>query len=634
MSSGADTASLNDAPSALWRNVSFHLLWSSTFASGVGDRMAMLAAMAMLGYAGEGAENSSISSAVDFFFFLPYLLWSPFAGWMADRLPRKWLMFAADELRGLFVLTALWFMPAVTGQAMAEHQWWMVWAMMCAIGVMAATFVPAKMSIVPNVVGPALLTRGNAAVVSMGVIGNMIGFLIGGSLTEQSIRGAIGVSAGCYMISGLFWIFLKTPWQAPRGAAAAAGMTLAGEPALHGPIHALREINDGARYAIRHRPVIVLIITSALVWTGTAIYMPSLAVINVTFFEGKIASLSLLLASVGIGMLVGSIALGLMNPRLGSELLITGGLFGCGLFIGLQMVVQSYPWGIVMALATGFSAAVLLVPLNTLIQRITPDHIRGRVFAAKEVGVEFGKVVIAGVIWRVPGTDPYMRPLCGALAMGLIVAGMFGVWRFVLRGPHRTAEQNLLWRLTRLYVFTFHRLTVVGKANVPREGPVVLVSNHTAGVDAPLIQAVVSRRVRWLMAAEYRYPMLWWFWRVTEPVMVARSGRDAAAVRQAVRLLRQGELVGIFPEGGINHDREPLKQFFGGAAMLAMHSGARIVPVYISGTPRCPRAFDSLFRLSRSRVVIGRSFTIGRTIGDRDGAAAMIRDRVMALADK
>ena len=94
-------------PAALWRNVSFHLLWSSTFASGVGDRLIMNAALPMLGYGPESAENASIQAGIQFFFFLPYLLWSPFAGWLSDRLPRKWIMFAADETRGIILLLQL-----------------------------------------------------------------------------------------------------------------------------------------------------------------------------------------------------------------------------------------------------------------------------------------------------------------------------------------------------------------------------------------------------------------------------------------------------------------------------------------------------------------------------------------------
>ncbi|MDH3585414.1 MAG: MFS transporter, partial [Phycisphaerae bacterium] len=445
-----------DQPPPLWRNVSFHLLWTSTFFSGVGDRMIMNAALGMLGYpigdaieAGAASEVASIQAGIQFFFFLPYLLWSPMAGWLTDRLPRKWILFTADELRGLIVLAAVALLPAGVEVVAEEHRW-MVLGVILLVGVMAATFVPAKLSIVPNVVGWEMLTRANAAVVSMGIIGNLIGFIVGGLMVEHSLRAMILTSSGCYLVSGLFWLFLKTPWKKrPR------------EKVLRVD-HPVRDIRQGLRYALHHRPIRMLILTLALIWTGVAVYMPALAVVNVELYGQGAKGLMYVMAPVGLGMLLAAVVVGVLNPRVGNELLIALGLLLCAVFIGLQMIVPSFGLGVAIALGTGIGAGLILVPLNTMLQRCSADHVRGRVFAAKEVVQELGQVVVSCVIWQAgAAANPAMRPITGAYALLLIVAAVWGFRRYVLVGPMATGLQNFLWRFCRLYCQTVHRLVVV-----------------------------------------------------------------------------------------------------------------------------------------------------------------------------
>lgn len=621
-SSVPDTAVVK--PPTLGRNVSFHLLWSSVFASGVGDRLAMMAALGMLGYAEEGVDNSSVMSGIDFYFFLPYLLWSPIAGWLADRLPRKWLMFAADELRAVVIVLAWVLIPAAKEGPLPADQQWMVWGMICLIGVMAATFVPAKMSIVPSVVGYGSLQRANAVVVLMGVIGNLVGFFIT-AMVGSRVFEVILIASLCYGVSGWFWVFLKTPWK--------------GQPGVeHGPMRlrdVWRDIHAGMGYALRHKAVLVLIFIAAMAWTGTSIYMPALGVVNIELYGGDLQSLPTVMGCVGLGMLVGALVMGFINARLGTEVLITAGMIGCGASIALQMVVPWYGAGLMLAWMTGFWASVLLVPLNTLLQRMTADHIRGRVFASKEILVETGKVVVAGMIWQLPNTDRYMPTAGVVLGVVFVLAAVWGGWRYLFHGPNRSHVLNFLWRVSRLYVQAVHRLEVRGKHRVARRGAVLLVSNHTAGIDPTLIQSAVQREVRWMMAREYQLPGLGWFWRRYRPILVDRSKADTSALRAAMRELRAGEVVGLFPEGGINRPREGLQELGAGVAMLASGGGVTVQPVWVSGTPRTKRTLLAFFVPSHSRVVYGRPFRLTETeASDRALALRVIRERMLECAGK
>ena len=115
--------------------------------------MLMLAALALLGGLAKTADSSSIQASTQFFFFLPYLMFNIFGGWLADHLPRKWLLLACDEARGLILLGAFLALLSLSGNPiMPEHDHWRVYAALAGIGTFAAIFNPTRNAIVPQIV--------------------------------------------------------------------------------------------------------------------------------------------------------------------------------------------------------------------------------------------------------------------------------------------------------------------------------------------------------------------------------------------------------------------------------------------------------------------------------------------------
>lgn len=352
---------------------------------------------------------------------------------------------------------------------------------------------------------------------------------------------------------------------------------------------------------------------------GTAIYMPALSVVNVDVYRGSTDDLAVVMGCLGLGMLIGAILIGFLNTRYGSELLITAGMIGCAFFIALQMILPGYSLGLVIALFIGINASLLLVPLNTLLQRLTPDHIRGRVFAAREILVEAGKVLIAGLIWQAPGTDRFMQPTAVTLSAIMIIIAILSSFRYVFKGPHPKPIENFLWRIVRLYTTSCHRLQIIGKSYLPYQGPVLIVSNHTAGIDPMLIQSGALHHIRFLMATEYRNWQLNWFWRIAKPILVRRDGNDRSAIRAAVAALKQGLPVAIFPEGGLpTQPTSQIRAFHDGVTLIAKYTNTPIIPAYIHGTPHTDSTFGSYFRLSKSHLVFGKPFTYSDLINELD----------------
>ena len=130
------------------------------------------------------------------------------------------------------------------------------------------------------------------------------------------------------------------------------------------------------------------------------------------------------------------------------------------------------------------------------------------------------------------------------------------------------------------------RLRAVGVANIPKIGPAILAPNHTSVIDSFFLPALLPRRITFVGKAEYLDD---WKTRRLFPALgmipIDRSGGDAStrALDTAARLLEEGELFGIYPEGTRARDGY-LHKGHTGAARLSLRTGAPIVPVGILGT--------------------------------------------------
>jgi 1-acyl-sn-glycerol-3-phosphate acyltransferase len=168
--------------------------------------------------------------------------------------------------------------------------------------------------------------------------------------------------------------------------------------------------------------------------------------------------------------------------------------------------------------------------------------------------------------------------------------------------------------LMRLY----WRLQGRGAEHVPRSGPVLLVANHSSVLDPPAIGGVTPRPVSFLAKAElFGIPLFGGLIRRLNAYPVHREGADAAAMRMALRILERGETLLVFPEG----TRGPegvLRMGKPGVGMLAVLSGAPVVPVYVRGTGRSWPRGRRFPRPTKVTVTFGPPLRFG----DRGGASS------------
>jgi 1-acyl-sn-glycerol-3-phosphate acyltransferase len=184
------------------------------------------------------------------------------------------------------------------------------------------------------------------------------------------------------------------------------------------------------------------------------------------------------------------------------------------------------------------------------------------------------------------------------------------------------------------------RMQVEGRANIPRSGPIILTPNHISDCDPPAVGAALLRPVYFMAKAElFSIPILAPIIRRFHAFPVKRNEADRAALRRAEELLRAGQVLVIFPEGQLS-PTGTLQEMMSGGALLALRTGAPIVPVYLEGTNRIIPYGKIIPRWSCRRVVVrfGKPFYLKDLEESQDRRQALeegtarIRDAIVALA--
>jgi 1-acyl-sn-glycerol-3-phosphate acyltransferase len=188
--------------------------------------------------------------------------------------------------------------------------------------------------------------------------------------------------------------------------------------------------------------------------------------------------------------------------------------------------------------------------------------------------------------------------------------------------------------LVRLGLRSGWRVKVHGAQRVPSSGPVILAANHIGLLDGPALVAMTKRLTFAMVKREAFSGPVGRFLTHVGQISLNRREIDPQAIRRAIQVLRAGKVLGVFPEG-VRGSGE-VASAKGGAAYLAMVSGAPIVPVAILGT-REPGQSKS--QLPRSRgpihVVYGEPFTVPRSSWPRRKSVVaqwteVVRERMAA----
>lgn len=198
---------------------------------------------------------------------------------------------------------------------------------------------------------------------------------------------------------------------------------------------------------------------------------------------------------------------------------------------------------------------------------------------------------------------------------------------------------HLLYDLAHAIFFVLFKLffgyRIIGRENVPAEGPVILASNHASFLDPPFVGTGVWRRVNFV-AKEELFNKPWKKFILTrwKAMPIRREQLDKAALRTILDKLKAGEAVGLFPEGTRSPD-ENLLPGKPGIGMVVSMGKAPVVPVYIKGSWRTLGKVHTRLRPTPIALVYGKPIDFAGLEGGRGHERyQMISERIMAEIEK
>jgi len=172
---------------------------------------------------------------------------------------------------------------------------------------------------------------------------------------------------------------------------------------------------------------------------------------------------------------------------------------------------------------------------------------------------------------------------------------------------------NRIEGLNRLFCQRYHRLRYQ-PITLPAQGGAIVVANHISGLDPLLLAAASPRPLRFLIAKEYYdNPLLTWLYRLAGCIPVERTGKPEQAFKAALQALRDGEVVALFPQGGIHHPKRLPTRLKTGAVRLAYLTQSLVYPVHISGVRGMGGIIGGVLLRSHARVDCFESMSCEKT---------------------
>ncbi len=588
-------------PRNLLLNRNFILLWVAYGVSAMGDHLSEMAILKTRGVMETSTHATAVTARLTFLMFVPFFLFSTTTGWLADRLPRRGMMVLSDVARAaimfsfvsLMAMTSGWFDPSQAG----PEAWGPLLPIML-IGLFAAVFAPARSALLPTLIRENQLVRANGLIAGLGIIATMIAYKVGGWLAENHpAELAFRINAGTFVLSGVVLLLLRPPPQ-PR--------------VHHSGEGTVRELLAGLRYTACHRRVVELIGVAVLVWFCGPLVVSVIPALVRDAYGGTLSDIGDYRALLGLGFIIGAGLITLFGDALRGEIAITWSLFGIGASIAVMGLSAFLPLeaaslgalGAVGIVGAGLFGLGAMASFEALMQRIVPNRFRGRVFGVKELACNAAAMTATGLLgvpdW--PGLDQVVGYILCGVAVVTFVAG--GVTLYIRLG-RATLERSMAFaeNLNEFLTRFWYRLRRVGPSTIPRTGGAIITANHVCPADPLFIAAAAPyRKIGFMVAAEYAdWPVARFFIRLVECIPVRRDGSDMGPTKQAIRHVQAGKALGIFIEGGIVEPGQAGRPK-DGVALIALKTGAPVIPVHISGV----RYHDSVVRglLARHRACV------------------------------
>ena len=561
-------------------------------------------------------------------FILPFFLFSASAGQIAEKFEKSRLI----RYVKLFEIGAM----LIAVYAFHAHQIWLLFVVLFLMGVHSTVFGPIKYAILPQALKPDELVGGNGLVEMGTSMSVLIGMMAGGSLMAL---GDFGATAASILVVGIavvgYWVSRSIP-AAPATA-----------PDLKFNFNPASETVRVMRYVVKDRTIFNAILGISWFWFFGTVFTAQLPAYTQTYLGGGEGVLNLTLGLFSVGVGIGSLLCERLSGHKVEIGLVPFGSIGMTVFAvdlyfarplaatehgltAMQFLAAAGSLHIIIDLILiGLFAGLFIVPLFALVQSRTDRSELSRVIAGNNILNALFMVVSAGLG-------------LGLTAAGLTIPQIFlcvAVLNAVVAIYIYTLVPEFLMRfLSWILINTLYRIRTEGLDNIPEDGPALLVCNHVSFLDALIVGGSVRRPARFVMYYKiFNIPVMSFMFRTAKAIPIASAKEDPALLEAAFneidRALAEGEIVCIFPEGGLTLDGE-IGVFRNGVERIIARRPVPVVPMAIRGL------WGSIFSRRDSapgRMRLPRRFwscivlAVGEPVAAADVDAHMLEQRVRDL---
>jgi len=510
-------------------------------------------------------------------FILPFFLFSATAGQLAEKFEKTRII----RYVKLFEIAAM----AVAAAGFITHDVALLLVVLFMMGLHSTVFGPIKYAILPQALKPAELVGGNGLVEMGTQMAMLIGMIAGNALMRVAGVGpwlAAGATIGVAVVG-----YLASRRIPPAPATA---------PELKFNWNPVSETARVLRITHADRAVWNAVLGISWFWFFGTVLIAQLPIYTRETLggDGSVYTLVLTLFSVGSG--IGALLCEKLSGKRVEIGLVPLGAFGLTAF-GIDLYLARHgmaaargqdwlaflhgagSWRVVLDLtAIGVFAGFYVVPLFAFVQSRTPRERLSRVIAGNNI-VNALLIVLAagfGLGLGALGLDAAQIFLAAALLNVLVAAYIFTL-----------VPEFLMRFITWVLVNTLYRVRVDGMQHLPEEGAALLVCNHVSFMDSLLLMANLRRPARFVMYYKlFHMPLLSFVFRTAKAIPIAGHKEDPAVLQQAYdaidAALADGELVCIFPEGGLTLDGE-VAPFRPGVEQILARRPVPVVPMALRG---------------------------------------------------
>ncbi len=525
-----------------------------------------------------GLEKTTFSLLAGALFILPYFLFSALGGQLADKYDKATL---ARWIKALEVVLML-----VAGAGFMLKSAALLLAVVFLIGLQSTLFGPLKYSILPQVLRDEELTGGNGLVESATMVSILLGTLAGTTLVAIPGSGLWMVSAVVVAVAVIGWLTAAAMPAVPPVA-----------PELKLNFNPVTETWRSLQFLAGNRTVFLSCLGISWFWFFASMYFLILPAYVAEVIGGGGSVYTLLLALFSIGTGLGALLCEILSRRKVEIGLVPFGSIGMTLFgldiyfalpaasglTGLDVAAffsQPFAWRLaldltLMAVFSGF----FIVPLFALIQQRSEAAFRSRVIGANNI-LNAAFMVAASLTGFL-----LMKFFKLSLPQVLLATALFNA--VVAMYIFALVPEFLLRFVAWILMNVFYRVKIRGIDAIPDEGPALLVCNHISYADALVVMGSVRRPVRFVMYYKiFAMPVAKQIFRWAKAIPIAGFKEDPAIMERAFdevsRELRDGNIVCIFPEGGLTRDGA-IAPFRPGVERILARDPVPVIPMALQG---------------------------------------------------